>query len=97
MMGGINIPPIEAAGSTAPATWPLNPALFINGMVKAPGATSTVTDRCQRKVNKESLCSRCLEKGTKEHKQEDIGCEDIGHDAEDAILAKEYVCTDSQK
>ena len=36
MIGGMNMPPMEAAGSMPPATWGLNPAFFIIGMVKAP-------------------------------------------------------------
>ena len=36
MIGGMNMPPIEAAGSIPPATWGLKPAFFIIGMVKAP-------------------------------------------------------------
>ncbi len=39
MMGGMNMPPMEAAGSMAPATWGLKPAFFIRGMVKAPVET----------------------------------------------------------
>ena len=35
-MGGMNMPPMEAAGSIPPAIWGLNPAFFIIGMVKAP-------------------------------------------------------------
>ena len=37
MMGGMNMPPMEAAGSMPPAMWGLKPAFFIIGMVKAPG------------------------------------------------------------
>ena len=39
MMGGINIPEMEAAGSIPPAIWGLNPAFFIMGMVNAPVET----------------------------------------------------------
>ena len=39
MMGGMNIPPMEAAGSMPPAMCGLNPAFFIIGMVKAPVET----------------------------------------------------------
>jgi len=39
MTGGMNMPPIEAAGSIAPATWGRKPAFFIIGIVKAPVAT----------------------------------------------------------
>ncbi len=39
MMGGMNMPPMEAAGSMAPATWGLKPAFFIIGIVKAPVET----------------------------------------------------------
>jgi len=39
MIGGMNIPPIEAAGSIPPATWGLNPAFFIMGMVNMPVET----------------------------------------------------------
>ncbi len=39
MTGGRNIPPIDAAGSMAPATCGLKPARFIKGMVKAPVET----------------------------------------------------------
>ena len=36
MMGGMNMPPMEAEGSMAPATWRLNPARRMRGMVNAP-------------------------------------------------------------
>ena len=36
MIGGMNMPPMEAAGSMAPATWGRKPAFFIMGMVKLP-------------------------------------------------------------
>ena len=36
MIGGMNMPPMEAAGSMPPATWGRNPAFFIIGMVKLP-------------------------------------------------------------
>ncbi len=36
MMGGMNMPPMEAEGSMAPATWGRKPAFFMSGMVKAP-------------------------------------------------------------
>ncbi len=39
MIGGMNMPPMEAAGSMAPATCGLKPARFISGMVKAPVET----------------------------------------------------------
>lgn len=39
MIGGMNIPPMEAAGSMAPATCGRKPARFIRGMVKAPVVT----------------------------------------------------------
>jgi hypothetical protein len=39
MMGGRNMPPMDAAGSIAPATWGRKPARFIKGMVKAPVET----------------------------------------------------------
>ena len=37
--GGMNMPPMDAAGSMPPAMWALNPALFIMGMVKVPVET----------------------------------------------------------
>ncbi len=39
MIGGMNMPPMEAEGSMAPATWGRKPARFIRGMVKAPVET----------------------------------------------------------
>ena len=39
MTGGMNMPPMEAAGSMAPATWGLKPARFMSGMVKVPVLT----------------------------------------------------------
>ena len=39
MIGGMNMPPMEADGSMAPATCGLKPAFFIRGMVKAPVET----------------------------------------------------------
>src|SRR5690554_5229016 len=39
MIGGRKVPPIEAAGSIAPATCGLKPARFIIGSVKAPEDT----------------------------------------------------------
>ena len=36
MIGGMNMPPMEAAGSIPPAMWGRKPAFFIIGMVKAP-------------------------------------------------------------
>ena len=39
MIGGMNMPPMEAAGSMAPATWGRKPAFFIIGMVNAPVET----------------------------------------------------------
>jgi hypothetical protein len=39
MMGGMNMPPMEAAGSIPPAMWGRKPAFFIMGMVKAPVET----------------------------------------------------------
>ena len=39
MMGGMNMPAMEAAGSMPPATWGLKPAFFIMGMVNVPVET----------------------------------------------------------
>ena len=36
MIGGMNMPPIDADGSMAPATCGRNPARFIRGIVNAP-------------------------------------------------------------
>ena len=36
MTGGMNCPPVEAAASTAPATWGWNPTRFMSGMVMEP-------------------------------------------------------------
>ena len=36
MMGGVNIPPVEATASTAPASSAGNPVFFIMGMVICP-------------------------------------------------------------
>lgn len=36
IMGGMSMPPVLAAASTAPAKWGMYPTLFMRGMVKAP-------------------------------------------------------------
>ena len=40
----MNMPPIEADGSMAPATWGRKPARFISGIVNAPVETVLITD-----------------------------------------------------
>src|SRR5699024_10323452 len=43
MIGGMSCPPVEAVASVAAATWGLNPAFFIIGMVNDPDATVFAT------------------------------------------------------
>jgi hypothetical protein len=43
MIGGVNIPPVEATASTAPAKWLLKPIFFMRGMVKLPVVTTFAT------------------------------------------------------
>ena len=40
MIGGVNIPPVEATASTAPATCGLKPIRFIKGIVNVPVVTT---------------------------------------------------------
>ncbi len=43
MMGGMIIPPVEAAASTAPANFGFNPMDFIKGMVNVPVVATLAT------------------------------------------------------
>ncbi len=43
MMGGVNIPPVEAQASMAPAISAVYPVRFIRGMVKVPVVTTFPT------------------------------------------------------
>ncbi len=44
MIGGINCPLVDAATSTAPATWGWKPTFFIKGIVMAPVVTVLAMD-----------------------------------------------------
>ena len=119
MMGGMNMPPTEAAGSMAPATWGLKPARFIKGMVKAPVETvlamalpetepkkPEANDRHlgrtaggpagqgQGQIQKKLAGARLFEKGAEKDKQDNVGHQHVGHDAEDAFLFQVDVVDD---
>ena len=111
MIGGMNMPPMEAAGSMAPATCGLKPAFFISGMVKAPvetvlamadpetepkkpeaitatlaGPPTRLAGQGHGQVEEEAAGAGEFQERAEEDEQDDVGHQDGGHDAEDALL-----------